>query len=89
MLDFIQSRVKFHNRHHTTTGSYQLLDPTICAVLRAQEVLMGYVAQAIALHVVPYYLSFIGAGFVLSSAILTPLEKYVKPRLPEKLQSIC
>ena len=29
------------------TGSYQLMDPTICAVLRAQEVLMGYIAQAI------------------------------------------
>ena len=71
------------------TGSYQLLDPTICAVLRAQEVIFGYVAQAIVLNVVPYYLSFLGAGFVLLSAICTPLEKYVRPRLPERLQLIC
>jgi len=71
------------------TGSYQLMDPTICAVLRAQEVLMGYIAQAIALHVVPFYLTFVGAGFVLLSAICTPLEKYVKPHLPERLKLIC
>ena len=51
------------------TGSYQLMDPTICAVLRAQQVLMGYIAQAIALNVVPFYLTFVGAGFILSSAI--------------------
>jgi len=71
------------------TGSYQLLDPTICAVLRAQEVIFAYVAQAIILHVIPYYLSFVGASFVVLSAICIPLEKYVRPRLPEKLRLIC
>jgi len=71
------------------TGSYQLLDPTICAVLRAQEVIFAYVAQAIILHVIPYYLSFVGASFVVLSAICIPLEKYVRPRLPERLRLIC
>ena len=71
------------------TGSYQLLDPTICAVLRAQEVIFAYVAQAVILHVIPYYLSFIGASFVVLSAICIPLEKYVRPRLPERLRLIC
>ena len=71
------------------TGSYQLLDPTICAVLRAQEVIFAYVAQAIILGVIPYYLSFVGASFVVLSAICIPLEKYVRPRLPERLRLIC
>ena len=71
------------------TASYQLLDPTICAVLRAQEVVFAYVAQAVVLHVIPYYLSFIGASFVILSAICTPLEKYVRPKLPERLRLIC
>ena len=71
------------------TASYQLLDPTICAVLRAQEVIFAYVAQAIVLHVIPYYLSFVGASFVVLSAICIPLEKYVRPRLPERLRLIC
>ena len=69
--------------------TYQLLDPTICAVLRAQEVVFAYVAQAVVLHVIPYYLSFIGASFVILSAICTPLEKYVRPKLPERLRLIC
>ena len=43
------------------TASYQLLDPTICTALHAQEVIFAYVAQAIVLNVIPYYLSFVVA----------------------------
>ena len=71
------------------TVSYQLIDPTICAVLRAQEVIFAYVAQAVVLHVIPCNLSFVGAALVVSSAICTPLEKYVRPRLPHVLSRIC
>jgi len=71
------------------TASYQLLDPTICAVLRAQEVIMAYVAQAIVLHVIPYYLSFVGAALVVASAIGMPMEKYVTPKMPERLRVFC
>ena len=71
------------------TASYQLLDPTICAVLRAQEVIMAYVAQAIVLHVIPYYLSFVGAALVVASAIGMPMERYVTPKMPERLRVFC
>ena len=71
------------------TASYQLLDPTICAVLRAQEVIFAYVAQAIVLHVIPYYLSFIGAALVVASAIGMPMEKYIRPKMPERLRVFC
>ena len=67
------------------TASCQLLDPTINAVLRAQQVIMAYIAQTIVSHVIPYYLTFIGAGFVVLSAVFMPLEKYVKLKLPERL----
>ena len=53
------------------------------------KVVFAYVAQAVVLHVIPYYLSFIGASFVILSAICTPLEKYVRPKLPERLRLIC
>ena len=71
------------------TGSYQLLDPTICSVLRAQEVIFAYVIQCVVMQEVPFYLSFIGAAFVITSAVCMPLQKYVLPKLPERLRSIC
>ena len=69
-----------------STISYQLLDPTFCAVLRSQEVIFAYIAQMIAFHVIPCNISFIGAFLVLLSAICMPLEKFVKPRLPERIR---
>ena len=68
-----------------STLSYQLLD-TFCAVLRSQEVIFAYIAQMIAFHVIPCNISFIGAFLVLLSAICMPLEKFVKPRLPERIR---
>jgi drug/metabolite transporter (DMT)-like permease len=69
-----------------STISYQLLDPTFCAVLRSQEVIFAYIAQMIVFHVIPCNISFIGAFLVLSSAVCMPLEKFVKPRLPERIR---
>ena len=69
-----------------STMSYQLLDPTFCAVLRSQEVIFAYIAQMIVFHVIPCNISFIGAFLVLSSAVCMPLEKFVKPRLPERIR---
>ena len=68
------------------TVSCQLLDPTINSVLRAQQVIFAFVAQTIVCQIIPYYLTFIGAGFVVLSAVCMPLEKYVKPKIPEKLR---
>ena len=51
------------------TTSYQLLDPTFCSVLRAQEVIFAYVIQMIAFDVVPCYISVIGAALVLTRFI--------------------
>ena len=59
------------------TASYQLIDPTICAVLRAQEIVFAYVAQSLILHLIPCYISFIGASLVVLSAVAMPLEKLV------------
>ena len=70
------------------TGSYQLIDPTICSVLRAQEVIFAYTIQCVVMQEVPMYLSFIGAAFVITSAVCMPLQKYVVPKLPERLQAI-
>ena len=58
----------------------------IFQVLRAQQVIFAFVAQTIVSQVLPYYLTFIGAGFVVLSAVCMPLEKYVKPKVPEKLR---
>ena len=69
-----------------STISYQLLDPTFCAVLRSQEVIFAYIAQMIVFHVIPCNISFIGAFLVLLSAVCMPLEKFVKPRLPERIR---
>ena len=69
-----------------STISYQLLDPTFCAVLRAQEVIFAYIAQMIVFHVIPCNISFIGAFLVLLSAVCMPLENFVKPRLPEGIR---
>jgi len=70
------------------TGSYQLIDPTICSVLRAQEVIFAYIIQCVVMQEVPFYLSFIGAALVITSAVCMPLQKYVVPKLPERLQWI-
>ena len=58
-------------------------------VLQAQEVIFAYVAQAIVLHVIPYYLSFVGAALVVASAVGMPMEKYVTPKMPERLRVFC
>jgi len=68
------------------TGACKLLDPTICSVLRAQQLIFAYVAQTIVSQVIPYYLTFIGAGFVVLSAVCMSLEKYVVPKFPERLR---
>jgi drug/metabolite transporter (DMT)-like permease len=68
------------------TISCQLLDPTINSVLRAQQVIFAFVAQTIVSQVLPYHLTFIGAGFVVLSAVCMPLDKYVKPKVPEKFR---
>ena len=69
------------------TLSCQLIDPTINSVLRAQQVIFAYVAQTIVTQQMPQYLTFIGAGFVLLSAVCMTLEKWVKSRLPERHNS--
>ena len=69
------------------TISCQLMDPTFNAVLRAQQVIFAYVAQTVVSQIVPQYLTFIGAGLVLLSAICMPLEKYVKSKLPERFRA--
>ena len=69
------------------TLSRQLIDPTLNSVLLAQEVIFAYVAQTIVTQQMPQYLTFIGAGFVLLSAVCMTLEKWVKSRLPEKHNS--
>ena len=38
------------------TGSYQLLDPTICSVLRAQEVIFAYTIQCVVMQEMPFCL---------------------------------
>ena len=68
------------------TTSCQLLDPTINSVLRAQQVIFAFVAQTIISQVIPYYLTFIGAGFVVLSAVCMPLEKHIVSKFPERLQ---
>ena len=70
------------------TVSYQLMDPTICSVLSAQELIFAYTIQCVVMQEVPLYLSFIGAALVIISAICMPLQKYVVPKLPERLQWI-
>lgn len=70
------------------TASYQLIDPTICSVLRAQEIIFAYVAQAFLLHMIPCYVSFIGAGLVMLSAICMPLEPYALKML-YKVRNLC
>lgn len=70
------------------TGSYQLIDPTICSVLRAQEVIFAYTIQCVVMQEVPFYLSFIGAALVITSAVCMPLQKYVVPKLPERMRWI-
>lgn len=72
-----------------TIVSYQLLDPTICSVLRSQEIIFAYVLQALLLDEVPSMLGFVGAGLVVISAVCMPLEKFVVPRLPRQLQIVC
>ena len=69
------------------TLSRQLIDPTLNSVLLSQEVIFAYVAQSIVTQQMPQYLTFIGAGFVLLSAVCMTLEKWVKSRLPERLNS--
>ena len=69
-----------------STISYQLLDPTFCAVLRSQEVIFAYIAQMIVFHVIPCNISFIGAFLVVLSAVCMPLGKFIKPRLPERIR---
>ena len=69
--------------------SFQLLDPFLCSVLRAQEIVFAYIAQAIVLNVIPCNLSFIGASMVVLSAVCSSLEKFIVPQLPEKCGIIC
>ena len=71
------------------TASYQLIDPTICAVLRAQEIVFAYLAQSLVLHFVPCYLSFIGAALVMLSAVLMPLGQFWVHKFPGKLRVWC
>ena len=64
-----------------TVASYQLLDPTICSIFKAQEVVFAYAIQAIILKFVPCFISFIGASMVVLSAVCIPLEEFVVPKL--------
>ena len=71
------------------TISYQLIDPTICSVIKAQEIIWAYIAQAIAFNLIPCYVNFIGSALVILSAICMPLEKIVVPKFPYRLRMIC
>ena len=66
-----------------TVASYQLLDPTICTIFIAQEVVFAYIFEATLLDFVPCFISFIGAFMVVLSAVCIPLEEFIVPKLPK------
>ena len=70
-------------------ASYQLLDPTICSVFQAQEVVFAYIIQAIALNFVSCFISFIGASLVVLSAVFISLETFFVPKLPTFCWNTC
>ena len=56
------------------TRALQLLPPTTVAVLRAMEIILAYLAQALVMAVVPDCLALTGSSLVMLSVMAFALE---------------
>jgi len=63
--------------YYSMTRSLQLIPPTTVAVLRALEIILAYLAQALMMHEIPNTLSITGSTIVMFSVIAFALEETI------------
>jgi len=63
--------------YFSLTKSLQLIPPTTVAVLRAMEIILAYIAQAVVMGEVPDNLSITGSSMVMFSVVAFALEELI------------
>ena len=64
--------------HFSLTRALRLVPPTTMAVLRAMEIVLAYVIQALVMREIPNSLSVTGSGLVMISVVAFALEKILR-----------
>ena len=64
--------------HFSLTRALRLVPPTTVAVLRAMEIVLAYVIQALVMREIPNSLSVTGSGLVMISVVAFALEKILR-----------
>ena len=65
--------------------SYQLVSPTVVAILKSQEIVIAFIIQCGFDQTFPYAVTVIGAIMVMLSAVIIPLEEAFLQKLPPKV----
>eukprot|EP00091_Calanus_sinicus_P015788 TRINITY_DN34506_c0_g1_i1.p1 TRINITY_DN34506_c0_g1~~TRINITY_DN34506_c0_g1_i1.p1 ORF type:complete len:134 (-),score=52.91 TRINITY_DN34506_c0_g1_i1:125-526(-) len=63
--------------YFSMTRSLQLIPPTTVAVLRAMEIILAYIAQAVVMREVPDSLAIMGSSLVMLSVVAFALEELI------------
>ena len=61
--------------HFSLTRALRLIPPTTVAVLRAMEIVLAYIVQALVMKEIPNSLSITGSGLVMISVVAFALEQ--------------
>ena len=64
--------------HFSLTRALRLVPPNTVAVLRAMEIVLAYVIQALVMREIPNSLSVTGSGLVMISVVAFALEKILR-----------